>query len=152
MNTEQLECAITESRCLSQLVKGVFAPDTLPVVVNFPSAYVSNTDPSHLPGKHWVVFWFENNERGEFYDSLGRSPESYNPNFVEFFKRNVNHFEYSREKLQSPSSDVCGYHVLFYLLMKCKKMNLNDIVNTLRRCSSPDHYVYDYVSKYFRCI
>ena len=153
MNSDQLYCALREDECLSRFAKGVFPADKLPRHVNsFPSAYVCNTDPSDLPGKHWVVFWFQSPTKAEFYDSFGRLPECYAKEFVTFLELNAQSCVYNNEAVQSTTSDSCGYHVLFYLLKKCQNVSMKRIVNVLKQCRSPDAYVYDFVTRYFNCI
>lgn len=153
MNTDQLQCIIGESKCLSAYVKGIFSPDTLPLHVTlYPSAYICNTDPSYLPGRHWVVFWFSNESQAEFYDSLGHGPEHNDPRFSTFLKNNAVSFRYNDVSLQHMHATTCGYHVLFYLLMKCKHKQMQDIVRLLKSKQSPDRYVYQYMRERFDCL
>lgn len=154
MNTDQLECATREDRCLKEFVRGVFPSDRLPYHVNsFPSAYVCNTDPSGLPGKHWVTVWFRNPIEAEFYDSLGRMPDHYGEDLDRFIKRNTTSCTYNNVPVQSKATSTCGFHVLFYLLLKCRNVDMKYIVSMLQKCKpSSDFYVYEYVTKYFDCI
>jgi hypothetical protein len=150
MNTEQLKCALRKNRHLSPIFKGVFSTDTLPTRVrNYPSIYICNTDPSHLPGQHWVAFWFENWKQAEFYDSLGRLPESYSEHFVTFLKHNADICVYNNVPVQSKSAQTCGYHVLFYLLMKSYNHSMFEIIGNLKRNVNADRYVTMFVKKYF---
>jgi len=152
MNTEQLECALGKDRCLSSFVKGIYSPDTLPDSVNiYPSAYICNTEDSHLPGKHWVVFWFQSTVNVEFYDSFGKTPEQYNTKFEAFLKRNAFKCLYNNVPLQREDTNTCGYHVLFYLLMKCDNIKMITIVSNLKKSNSADRCVFEYVKQYFRC-
>ena len=49
---------------------GVFSSDELPhSFTRYPSAYVANTDPSFLPGQHWVAFYHLSPSHLEFFDS-----------------------------------------------------------------------------------
>lgn len=153
MNSDQLQRVINENRCFSFLVKGVLSPDTLPTTVTtFPAAYICNTEESHLSGKHWIVFWFQSPLHAEYFDSFAKTPESYHPNLKDFLHRNAVSYTINTISLQSKNSTVCGYYVLFYLLMKCKHLQLNSIVDWLKRVNEPDHYVYEYVSNYFKSI
>lgn len=153
MNTEQLQCIIRENRCLSTLVKGVYSPDTLPnKVISYPSAYICNTDASYLPGRHWVACWLHTPDRAEFYDSFGLTPEHYDIRFETFMKRNARSYVYNDVCLQQKDSIVCGYHVVYYLLMKCFNVNLTEMIQFLKQTLSPDQFVYTYVSEYFQCI
>jgi len=153
MNTEQLLCAIRENPCLSEVTRNVYSVDTLPKrVVIYPSAYVCNTDPSHLPGTHWVTFWFRSPVRAEFYDSFGKKPNHYSVRFEAFLKNNATSYTYNDESVQKRDADTCGYHVLFYLLMKCRNVNLETMIATLKTIQSPDSFVRDNVTHFFSCM
>ena len=90
MNTEELLCVIRENMCLSFVTDDVYSADTLPDKVQFfPSAFICNTDPSSLPGKHWIVFWFKDPFNSECFDSLGNLPQRYSANFGDFLRRNT---------------------------------------------------------------
>ena len=153
MNTEELLCAIKDNLCLSSVAKNVYSADTLPTTLTlFPSAITCNTDPSHLPGKYWIVFWFKNPIHSECFDSLGYLPQYYSPNFDQFVRHQTKFCVYNNVPIQSKNTDVCGYYVLYFLLMKCTNTSLYDIVYTLKKCSNPDQYVVEYVSHAFDCI
>ena len=58
---------------------GVFSRDLIPLTCNsYPCAFVANTDPSSLHGRHWVVFYYTSPTHLEFFDSYGHPPEDYN--------------------------------------------------------------------------
>ena len=153
MNTDQLLCVIKENRCLSFVARSIYSVDTLPTTIHtFPSAYICNTEESYLPGRHWIVFWFHDPFQSECFDSFGLLPGQYNGKFEDFLTKNTNTCIYNNVQFQSKNSDVCGYYVLYYLLMKCKSMKLYDIVNKLSKCASPDQYVVEYITKAFECI
>jgi hypothetical protein len=112
MNTSEIRCFIKGHDLLSTIVKGVYSPDTLPSKIDsYPSAYVCNTDPSHLPGEHWVVFWMDSPQKAEFFDSLGKPPEYYDERFKTFLMLNSENTVYSNKPLQKKSAETCGYHV-----------------------------------------
>lgn len=153
MNTDQLQCVINKNLCFSILVKGVFSVDTLPRRVTlYPSAYICNTDTSHLPGSHWVVMWFKSSDYAEFFDSFGNAASYYDYRLEDFLKRNVRVYYHNIITVQSYDSINCGYFVLYYLLMKCKDVNISSIVNVLQNVDFSDKYVVKYVSKYFNCL
>lgn len=153
MNYQQLRCAVEEDVSLKSVVTDIYASDVLPTFVqSYPSAYICNTDPSSKPGQHWVAFWFTNSRELEFYDSLGQSPEFYNSHFVRFIENNTETCVYNNVSVQRKHSDKCGYHVLYFLLVKCRGFNMSDIVIFLQKCIFPDKYVYEIVSMYFSCI
>ena len=63
---------------------GVFSRDQLPLSTithhlahtstRYPSAYIAKTDPSSLPGDHWVAFYHLSPIHLEFFDSYGPLP------------------------------------------------------------------------------
>lgn len=150
MNTEQLECALNELKL--SINHNVCSSDNLPRDVTYPNITVCNTDPSHLPGKHWVVFWLQNPTHAEFYDSLGKLPSHYSEHFSDFLKKNSTSCLYNNVRVQRKGTVSCGYHVLFYILMKVKNISMCEIVHRLKQCNSPDKYVYEYVSHDFKCL
>lgn len=153
MNSDQLKCAVKETRCLDAITVGVFSSDSLPYRVrSYPSAYICNTDRKGEPGQHWVVFWFQNRKSAEFYDSFGHSPEYYNQNFVHFLKNNAASCVYNNVPLQNNNYITCGHHVLYYLLSKCRGLTMHNIVELLKHCISVDVYVYEVVTAYFSCL
>lgn len=88
--TQQLWQAVkTDEKIVSQF-GGVLASDQLTHVAlcpnHRPRLYIVNTDPSWLPGRHWVVIYIpqETNAPAEFFDSLGKHPDTYSPVFSIF--------------------------------------------------------------------
>jgi hypothetical protein len=101
MNTSEILCVVRGHDLLSKIVAGVFSPDTLPSRVNvYPSAYICNTDASHLPGKHWVVIWMENPRKAEFFDSLGHPPNHYDDRIRNFLINNSDYITHNEKTLQ----------------------------------------------------
>lgn len=77
MNAPELLALTRKNRHTSDVIRGIFSSNNLPFLVSkymYPSAYICNTDPSYLPGSHWVVFWMHSPIQAEFYDSLGNPP------------------------------------------------------------------------------
>ena len=150
MNTHQLICALNCDIDLKRMERGVLAADQLPKIPlsRFPSAYIVNTDPSHMQGKHWVAFYFDEKKEGEFFDSYGNSPHSYNRTFLNFLLQNSDQYQYNDRKLQNEYSNVCGQYCVYYLMYKSKGFSMNEIVNSLSFDHS-DQYVYDFVKNVF---
>ena len=153
MYTNQLICTIRENICFSSLTETVYSADTLPIIVTtYPSAFICNADPQHLSGENWIVFWFQDSYRSECYDSLGHLTPAYNINYNYILQRNTVNCVYNNEPLQKEGADACGYHVLFYLLMKCRSLHLINIVEQLKKSDSSDKLVVDYVTQHFKCL
>lgn len=90
MNGHELLGLTRNNRHIADVMRGVFSSNNLPQKVSkYPSAYICNTDPTFLPGSHWVVFWIHSPVRAEFYDSFGNLPGYYGVAF-DVFLQNVN--------------------------------------------------------------
>lgn len=68
----------------------------------------------------------------KFYDTLGRAPGFYGTVFADFLARNVGTCVYNDVPVQSAVRDTCGYHVLFYLLAKCRGVAMVSLLDELR--------------------
>ena len=107
---------------------------------------------NHLPGKHWIMVWFQDAYHSDCYDSLGQLQGRYNLNVDLFLQRNTLRYVYNNEPLQIAGTDTCGYHVLFYLLMKCRSIPLIKIVTQLKQCDSSDKFVVNYITHHLMCL
>ena len=132
MDTSELLSCAESDPIVKELFGGVFPRDKLPSKVKtFPRAYIANTDNSREPGKHWVVFFFENEHYAEFFDSYGNAPEYLAPEFERFLKKNVANYVHNTERLQGDYSTVCGQFCLFFLYQRCRGRDIFDIVRLL---------------------
>lgn len=80
--------------------------------------YIVNTDPSYLPGHHWLGLWTENN-RFELMDSYGLPLHSY-PHLAPFLVW-LNQWKYGKKNdqtLQAIETSSCGNYALLYLMCK----------------------------------
>ncbi|KHF23991.1 ADP-dependent glucokinase [Solemya velum gill symbiont] len=153
MNNLQIECIVRENPVLSRYVVGVFSTDNLPKYVSArPSAYICNTDPSDLSGQHWVVFWFEDATRVEFFDSFGHDPIYYSLHFTRFWTVNADICYYNSVRVQRNDSDTCGHHVLYYLSPKSRRVSMTRLIDTLVTKGDPDDFVRGYVARNTRCL
>ena len=116
MNGNQLKRIIENNRCLKSNFKGIFARDTLPTIVDrYPAMYVVNTDCSFQKGQHWVAIFLMDQSYGVFFDSFGRTPDSWGKEFTDFMDDHVGRYDYYIVALQSHESDYCGLFVLAFL-------------------------------------
>jgi hypothetical protein len=144
MNTGQLLCAINSDNILRQKVMGVFSCDTLP---KYGATFIANTDPSTRPGTHWIACFVDERGRGEYFDSFGRKPDG---PFASWLNKNTTGYIFNTEVLQSYTSAVCGFYCLYYLILRCRGMSLNNIVNQFTRNKySNDLYVHSTINDYF---
>ena len=57
MNTKDLWQALTCNPTTDSYFDGVFPSDALTEIKDKPELIICNTDPSHKPGKHWLLFF-----------------------------------------------------------------------------------------------
>ena len=91
------------------MIKGVYARNRLPGLLNVPSVLVGNTDPDHRTGQHWVAIYA--NSRGEYYDPTGTPP--FLRAYVNFMNKYCTSWTYNTIRVQEEGSTVCGYHYIF---------------------------------------
>lgn len=135
MDTKQIWSALERNKITEKKFDGIFASNFLEEIVKKPQLVICNTDPSNKPGKHWVLFYFENDDV-DFFDSLGNDIEKYGKTFVNFIKRYSNFFNQSNIRTQPINSDLCGEYCLYYAYNKCKGKSMTEIVNTLSKKNS----------------
>ena len=109
----------------------VTSADRLPTRDNFarPASLIVNTDPSTLPGEHWVCFYFPEKGPPEFFDSLGHHPEHYHPNFRNVLIVNGPDYLRNTERLQDYDSPYCGVYCLYYLVYRRLGEDFQSILN-----------------------
>ncbi len=123
MDTQQIQ------NLLDAIVKpgcdflGVFPFDKIPTPRNFPSCYVTNTDPSDLPGQHWLALYFPSDGQCEFFDSFALPHTLYS--------LNIQHDTISNSKqLQSHTSTACGQHCIYYLYHRSHDHSMYSITSS----------------------
>jgi hypothetical protein len=97
-----------------------------------PLLLISNTDPSWLPGKHWVSFYFPKKGSAEFFDSFGHPPEFYSDHFVSFLQLNSsnNAYMFNRWQIQNSHSNVCGLYCVLFALSKFQNQPFISFLDT----------------------
>jgi hypothetical protein len=113
MNADQIEGAL-EREMGENMFLGCFARDELPEFVPRPSCLIANTDLAGDGGKHWVAFYFTDDDKGEFFCSYGSPPFEYE----EFYKllNTTYDFIWFDRRLQSNKSYSCGQYCVYYLV------------------------------------
>ena len=142
MNTKQLWTALILNKDTNLKFDGIYSIDTLSEIKNKPELIICNTDPSYLPGKHWVLFFFENN-CVDFYDSLGKDITEYGPEFIVFIKKFSNNFKQCIGRTQPYRSSLCGLYCLYYAHNKCIGKSMDEIVNSMNVSTHVIDYVKD---------
>lgn len=104
---------------------------------------VINLDDCRSPGTHWVVVGI--GKQCEYFDSFGVLPLS--DSILKYLKNKcVKGWWYNDVSFQSPTSSMCGYYCIYFILMRCKGHSPCNIVKTLASIRNPDIYVHDFVA------
>ena len=148
MNTFQLAQVLTKD----PLTKESFADELTSIEINkYPKSFVVNTDPMEPPGTHWIAICFNEQMKGEFFDSYGKHPIHYNKHFLDFMNRNAIEWEHNKIQLQSAFSTVCGLYCIYFLYHRCRKRSMSFIVNSFVNDNlRNDQLVYDFVRRKYR--
>ena len=122
MNTLEISRVLKENVHTKHRFLGVFSCDTIPKHPIKDTCFVSNTDPQHLPGQHWVAFYVASTGEVYYFDSFGLPPLS--AEFLSFVERSAP-FKWQRNRiqLQDTSADTCGPHCVHFLIEACRTRN-----------------------------
>ena len=94
---------------------------------SYPAAFVVNTDPSYLPGQHWLVLFFDEKGHCDFFDSFGNHHGYFG--FVEYLNTVARGWSYNKQKLQHNLNNTCGNYCIFFILLRCRNFKMKEIVN-----------------------
>lgn len=149
MNTSQLIQVMEKAPKSRNKFCGVYASDTLPSVIeHFPCGLIVNTDPQSQKGSHWLAMYFPSEDRGEFFDSYGNSPDFYREKFEIFLNNHSRVWSYNRRCLQSFDSSTCGQFCLYFIINRSRGKSMSMIVNSFSKNSSVnDHRVSEFVRR-----
>ena len=125
MNTHQIEHILSAEKSTKDIFCGVFPSNEIPHKPSrekCPLAFVANIDPGHLPGTHWVAFYFPKQGPLEYFDTYGRLP-------LPAFETILNEeFLRSRRTLQNPFSSVCGQYCIYFIFKRCNGISMSNIL------------------------
>ena len=155
MNTFQLAQVLTKDPFTKESFAYVYACNQLSSIqINeYPKSFVVNTDPMGLPGTHWTAIYFNEQMKGEFFDSYGKHPIHYNKYFLDFMNRNGVQWKHNKIQLQSAFSSVCRQYCIYFLYHRCRKRSMLSIVNSFVNDKlRSDQLVYDFVRGKYRQI
>lgn len=108
--------------------------DAIPAPHRYPCAFVVNTEPSGMKGKHWIAIYVVSPTVAEYFDTSGRKPEG-------LIKQYLGRFITVRDNdvpIQSPVTDVCGAHCIYFVVERCKGLTFDEIVESLDTCTEAD--------------
>ena len=131
-STIELEALAKQFPALRRYFIGVFSIDTLPTKIpSYPAALIINSDPSHLPGQHWVALFLESKAIAEYFDPYGLSPID---DIFKFSKRVSRTLIFNKWWIQHPVSSNCGLYCIYFLVARTGGVKFEDFI----------HYFKDY--------
>ena len=144
LNTFQLKHALSESDKTRDFFEGVYPLDYLSEIEHAPNMIIVNTDPSYKPGKHWLLF-YRDQDTYEMFDSLGRDITVYPPEIAHFVNKFCSQLKYVSVRLQPINSSLCGHYCLYYAYHRCNGELMRDIINDMHspewiKCCVPIMY------------
>ena len=91
MNTFQLAQVLTKDPFTKGSFSGVYACDELSSIeINkYPKLFLVNTDPMEFPGTHRIAIYFNEQMKGEFFDSYRKHPIHSDKHFLDFMNKNA---------------------------------------------------------------
>lgn len=118
-------------------------------IKHYPVGIIFNTDPSHLPGSHWVSMIIYKNNEVEYFDSNGMKPNKYICKFIKSINGKL--INYNKESFQKKDG-LCGIYAMYFLINKLKKNSLSNFEKSDKKMLySVKEYYYiknDFLKKY----
>ena len=133
LNDKQLEFLARGNPHLDKYFEGVFPCDRLPPNPDksTPKAYIVNTDPEALPGRHWLGLWTEKN-KCEVMDSYALPLDVYKTTapLQAWLDKHWKYVVNNGRTLQSLFSQSCGDYALLFLIAKARNHSMSEFVQT----------------------
>jgi oligoribonuclease NrnB/cAMP/cGMP phosphodiesterase (DHH superfamily) len=125
MNTMQLQAflQIYNAKGGYKHTVGVYSAENLPQTFSKPAAFIANTDESHLPGTHWVAFYFPKKGPAEYFDSYAQDPLTIH--HLKFMHKKSKNWKNNTTVLQDLNSKVCGQYASLYLASRMAGNSMN---------------------------
>ena len=127
MNTQQLRQYMLLDPYIRQYFGGVISSDKLPLTVHKPRIYIVNTDPSSLPGEHWVTLFIDS--VCEHFDSSGIRPRK---DFENYLIAHGPNYMFNNQRVQDFKTDTCGLYCLMYAYFRCRGYSFSNILDMFK--------------------
>jgi hypothetical protein len=154
--TDELERLLAQAVSGRMKMLGVFSADVLPIVNEIRSCssstisnsccFAVNTDPSHRPGKHWVLFIgcrtssANANESFhlEYFDSYGMPMELYRDLYDSCLHKGLLPLikQYNTVMLQDVKTSVCGHYCVLFANLRATGRSFAAAVRNLSSCAA----------------
>ena len=130
LNNEDIFQFIMKDELLLEAIDGIYPIDKLPMFIHPAKFYIINSDPSFLPGRHWMNIFSPYGSHPEFFDSLGRAPSFYSDAIPKFLGKK---YVYNSIRLQPPNSSTCGLYCLYYVYHRLRGLTFSEILDRFSR-------------------
>lgn len=151
LTTADIELMARLDPVLSKQYIGTFSSDRLPSpsTIGKNSALIVNFDEHFKPGSHWLCIYVNSQRVPEYFDSFGLWPIK--SNLLKFVKGINNNFLYSNTKLQSFTTNSCGYYCLYYLIRRARNESATKILEMFSsKTLENDRMIVDKIKKHFK--
>ena len=118
MDAVQLEAYLEREGLRHRVISADGLPAAAAALTARPFGLIVNTDPASGPGSHWVSFYLPEKGLPEFFDSVGRSPEDYHPEFEDFLIVHGPDYLRNSGRIQDYGSATCGAYCLDFLTQR----------------------------------
>ena len=107
---------------------GAFPADLhcLPIILNYPSGLIVNSDSCNFPGAHWIAIYFKSSRKCYFFDSFGMPPIL--KSHRDYIYRYSEKMDYNSFTVQGPLSVTCGGHSIFFLTKMLEGYTMDSIM------------------------
>ena len=152
MNSLEIECVLKHVAPMYNVkFLGCVSVDTLPKSFGPDSCVVVNTSESHRTGSHWICIF--QNIFGElsYFDSFALPPRTYDRRLQQFIEKYDCDYWYAKRVIQQPTSNVCGFHVIYFLILCIRGCSAELIMRTYSDHSlkQNDTMVMDFFNHHF---
>lgn len=124
MNTRQIDCVLHNDELARRTYLGCFPIDQLP---STDGSFVLNSDPSHMPGEHWICVELRGSS-AVFFDSFALPPAVYSEQLHNLVYDRFNVWT-NLTRLQGSSSNVCGQYCIYALQMLSRGCSPNRLLH-----------------------
>lgn len=124
MNTYQIQYVIDSDVELRQSIRGLFPTDELSRIrLKMGMGVIANTNIKQVPERRWIVFYHNENNILEVFDSFGQSEREFAV-FFNSFMRNYPNILTNGKRLQIDNTAVCGQYCIFYLICRVRGFSM----------------------------
>lgn len=147
MDSRQITSILQSDPETGKVFRGVFPLDYIEAC-HRPGIYICNTDPSHLPGEHWIVIGLSEHNTAEYFDSFGQPPQ--HTQFKNFLLQNAYDWTFNNKCIQHPFSVVCGQYCSLFALHYARGLPMSQFTGMFYKTPiENDTLVYDYALAHF---